>query len=198
MGTLYGCKDDPPGKLVDESGVWSLLRYDTGEGVMPLDQDSQKDAFLLKFEPGPKVVTAAACGMETTDNEPGESVCTQHPTITGWACRCFGYAYEEDRMQWREFAAGEAPPNFAFEEPDDGGAADESGSGTGAGGGSDSYITISEIPESDKYNFQPLPEGVFGSDGQVSRFEFVKRATSVFDSRVYTDVEFACEPCIPE
>ena len=76
--------------------------------------------------------------------------------------------------------------------------ADESGSGTGAGGGSDSYITISEIPESDKYNFQPLPEGVFGSDGQVSRFEFVKRATSVFDSRVYTDVEFACEPCIPE
>jgi hypothetical protein len=199
-GALYGCKDDPPGKVVEEDGVWSLLRYDSGEGVMQLDQDSQKDAFLLKFESGPNVVTAAACGMETTDNEPGTSVCKQHPTITGWACRCFGYAYEEDRMQWREFMAGDPPPNFAFDESmaDGGGDEGTSAAGSGGGGGGDSYITIAQIPNSDKYNFQPLPEGVFGSDGQASRYEMVKRATSQFDNFVYTDEQFACTPCVPD
>jgi hypothetical protein len=78
----------------------------------------------------------------------------------------------------------------------DGGGGDEGTSGGGAS--ADSYITIALIPNSDKYNFQPLPEGVFGSDGQASRYEMVKRATSQFDNFVYTDEEFACTPCVPD
>src|SRR5688500_9393613 len=81
-GALYGCKDDPPGKIVEERGVWSLLKYDTGEGLKDLNQATQKDSFLLKFEPDPAVVTAAACGMETSDNEPGSSLCQQNPSFT--------------------------------------------------------------------------------------------------------------------
>ena len=201
-GTLQGCKEEEPGKLFDEEGVWSLQRYDTGDGVQTLNPSTQKDAFLLKFEPGPKVVTAAACGMALgVDDVPRESICRQNPSSTGWFCRCFAYAYEEDLMQWREFTAGEPPPSVDFEPPT---AAEGGGGDSTGGGGGDSYITLSVIdatPSKD-YAFVPLPMGVFGSDGATSRYEFIQRAGMIFegspddDNAPATDPQAMCTPCV--
>lgn len=198
---LAGCPKDEPGKLFEEEGVWSLLRYDTGDGLQELNPSTAKDAFLLKFETGPKVVTAAACGSET-DNVPGESTCRQNHSSTFWTCRCFAYAYEEEVMQWREFTAGEPPPSVDFMQPTaaEGGGGDETATG---GGGGDDYITLSTVgTSSETYGFTPLPMGVFGSDGTASRYEFVQRAGSVFegpamnDNAPLIDPQGMCTPCV--
>ena len=188
-----GCKDEPPGKLFDEEGVWSMLTYDLGDGQEDITAN-RKDAFLMKFEPDEGVVTTATCGMETA-NTPRDSVCRLSPSMTGWTCRCFGYAFEEETMQWREFMAGDPPPQFGFEPQ---GAGDDGGdeSGTAGGGGGDTYVQVSKnATAASTIIFQPLPEDVFGSDGVINRFEFVERAASLMDE-VYEDPQGACTPCI--
>lgn len=198
VGPLSGCKEDPPGKLVDEDGVWSLLRYNTDGETEELNPGTQKDSFLMKFQADESVVTMAACGMETTDNTPGESVCRQNPSITGWLCQCFSYAYHIDTMQMRPFTAGDPPPEVEFVDPD------EAGGGDTDGASADSYTVITENQTPvGTYAFTPLPMGVFGSDGEVDRFDFIRRADTIFDgpdpdmNSPYEDPEFACTPCIP-
>jgi hypothetical protein len=194
---ITGCKDEPPGKLFDEEGVWSMLSYDLGEGQTDIKADSRRDAFLMHFQPEESVVTAATCGMEGAD-DPRDSVCRLSEEMTGWTCRCFGYAFEESTMQWREFMAGDPPPRFSFEPQgagDGGGGGDTSGT-AGAGPGDDTYVQVQKIGESGAtILFQPLPLDLFGSDGMLNRFEFVERAASTM-AEVYEDPQFACTPCI--
>ncbi len=201
VGPISGCKEDPPKKVVDEQGTWSIERYNIDGETEVLNTGTQKDAFLLYFDADELVMTAAACGMETSDNIPGESVCRQNHSITGWACRCFSYAYHVDTMQFREFAAGDPPPSVDFVDPDD---AAGGGEGDTGGGGGDSYsvITENQTPVG-TYAWQPLPEGVFGSDGEVDRFDMIRRADSIFFGPAdnmnspFEDPQFACTPCIP-
>lgn len=201
-GTLQGCKDDPPGKLFEEDGVWSMVRYDLGDGSKEVNQTTRKDAFLLQFIEAENVVTAAACGMPGEDT-PENSVCRLSPGMTAWTCRCFAYAYEESTMQWREFEAGTTPPHFGFEEPHAGDGGGD-GSGTGGGGGEDTYVNLSTIATSSQtFTFQPLPQGVFGGDGTIHSFQFVQKTPSIFtgpamdDNAPLIDPEGACEPCVP-
>jgi len=204
VGPMSGCKEDPPGKLVEEEGVWSLTHYNIDGESEELNEGTQKDAFMLKFQSEEGVMTTATCGEMATNNTPGESLCRQNPSFTGWACRCFSYAYHVDTMQFREFAAGDPPPSVDFVDPDD---ADAGGGDTGdtGGGGGDSYSTITENAQlAATYAWTPLPEGVFGSDGLVDRFDFVQRAPTIFDgpepqdmNAPYEDPDFACTPCVP-
>jgi hypothetical protein len=109
-------------------------------------------------------------------------------------------------MQWREFTAGELPPDVEFMDPDAGGGEADAGTGgTGGGGGGDIYVNLTEVAGANGvYSFQPMPMGVFGSDGVADRFELVQRATSLFTNTNYKDMndptndpEGACEPCVP-
>lgn len=192
------CKDDPPTpKLFEEEGAWSVIRYDLDgtTGLVDINNANRRDAFMLSFDSHIRVVTTAAC-VEREGDTVADSSCLLNPSDTFWDCQCFAYDYVNDEMLWREFNPGDIPPDVSLA------AADEPGDGTtggGGGGGDDTLITLSEIPDiNSTYNFRPLPDGVFGSDGVVSRFIFQKRSPSVF-GRAYEDPDGrpGCEPCVP-
>jgi len=199
--SVGACKEDPPTpKLFQEDGVWSVVNYDlTGSGdLKEIDTMNRRDAFMLHFDATEQVVTTASCVEDATDT-PASSTCLLTPTTTEWLCQCFGYDFVRDEMLWREFDAGDIPPDVSLADLDDPGGGMASGTDGGGGDGDDTLISLAEIPDvSSTYNFRPLPEGVFGSDGESSRYIFEARAASLFD-RVFDDPDGrpGCEPCIP-
>jgi hypothetical protein len=224
LAATVGCKEDPPTPtLFDEAGAWTLTRYDLeGSGdVMPINNNLRENAFMLLFEPEVKVVTTAAC-VNPVEGEftPANSSCLLAPSDTQWQCRCFAYAFEEDKMLWREFDAGTIPPEVTFEMMADGGNTPPAG-GTAAGGtgdaggtagggadagaetggtpaGADHQISLAEVADiAGSYTFLTLPLDVFGSNGSTSRFIFQTRSPLLFD-RVYEDPDGrpGCTPCI--
>jgi hypothetical protein len=195
LSQAAGCSgDDGPEKLVDEQGVWSLLSYDlTGEGSLrQVDAMTRGDAFLLQFDSSNDVVTAAWCGLDESDT-PSNSTCRLQPDAARWFCRCFAYAYEGSQMRWGEFDAGAVPPNvtLAGTEPvpsDDEGETDANGGG--GGGGGDGLIILSGVAgQAATYDFTPLPEGVFASNGETSKYRMQQKAPRLFD-------DVTCTPCI--
>lgn len=219
IALLSACdKEEETPKLFDEAGAWTLIRYDLeGEGnLRDVDSMNRKDAFMLKFDVENSVVQTAACiDQDGGSVTPSDSPCLLTPTDTEWVCSCFSYAFEVDKMKWREFDAGKTPPIVSF---DDGGdtppAAGDDAAGTGGTGGtgdggdgggetgpapgSDFIITVADVADvSATYTFLPLPTGIFGSNGSSSRYIFQARAPSLFD-RAFEDVDgrATCEPCI--
>jgi hypothetical protein len=199
--TAGGCKDDPPPpKLFQEAGTWSVVVYDLeGTGIQnDIDVMTRRDSFLLQFDTAEKVVTSAAC-VETDADTVADSLCLINPDDTHWSCRCFAYDFVEEQQLWREFNAGDVPPVVKLSDMDDpnaegGGTATDGGGGEGTG---DTIVQVSEIMDvNSTYNFRPLPEGVFGSNGTSSRFVMQKRANSLFD-KVFDDPEdrAPCTPC---
>ncbi len=191
------CKEDPPTpKLFAEDGAWSVISYDL-EGTgnqLDINDSNRRDAFMLSFDSAEKVVTTAAC-IEAAGDTVADSPCLLNPNDTYWECQCFAYDFVREEMLWREFNAGDIPPTVSLS------AADDQGAGTtgGGGGDGDTLINVAEIPDvNSTYNFRPLPDGIFGSDGVASRFVFQKRAPSIFD-RAYEDPEGrpGCVPCVP-
>jgi hypothetical protein len=205
--TAGACKDDPPTpKLFQEAGTWSVIIYDLeGNGEQrDIDVQSRRDAFMLSFDTAEKVVQSAAC-IETDSDTVADSLCLLNPDDTHWSCRCFAYDFVREEQLWREFNAGDVPPVVKLSEVNDPPAGGDSGSGSGGGGGDggggdgDTLVNVSEIEDvNSTFNFRPLPLGVFGSNGESSRFVMQKRADSQFD-RVFEDPEGrpGCEPCVP-
>lgn len=203
--TAGACKEDPPTpKLFDEQGTWSVIRYDLeGNGdLRDVDVMTRRDSFMLQFDAAEKVVTTAAC-IETDADDVSNSLCLINPQDTRWDCRCFGYDFVREEQLWREFNPGDIPPVVslsASEDPPPAGGTGGTGTGGGDGGGGDgdTLVLVAEIMDvNSTFNFRPLPEGVFGSDGVVSRFVMQKRADSLFE-KVFEDPEgrAACSPCI--
>lgn len=209
--TAGACKDDPPTpKLFDEAGAWSVVYYDLdGEGdLKEITSDPRQDAFMLSFDSAERVVTTAAC-ISDDERTVANSQCLLSPSDTYWSCRCFAYDFVREEMLWREFNAGDIPPDVslsASEQPPAGEGSGSGGSGGGtagggggAGGDGDTHLMVSEFMEGigSTYNFRPLPEDVFGSNGETSRFVMQQRAPSVF-RRAFEDTERpTCEPCVP-
>lgn len=205
LGTA--CKEDPPpGKLFDEDGAWELVQFDLdGSGYTPVVMPGvtvRDEAFLLKLDAKARVAQTAMCA-ETENQSPENSPCRGAVQDTLWFCHCFAYAFVEDQMQWRQFQPGDTPPKVEFDA--DGGS--PSGPATGGSGGetgasdpaADTMIQLSEIPGvQGEYEFSPLPIGVFGSDGMVSRFRFQQRVPSIFN-QVFEDPDgrAPCQPCVP-
>jgi hypothetical protein len=210
---LAGCpKDPPPGKLFDEDGSWELDAYDlSGSGYTDIRVQTADEAFLLKFDASARVVQTAMCA-ELETHTPANTQCRLTAGDDSfWFCKCFAYAFVEDQMQWRQFEAGETPPKVDFTGEGGGGEgtpSDDTATGGSSGGGggtgavdpaADTVIQLAEIPGVvGEYEFAPLPIGVFGSDGLVSRHRFQQRAPSLFD-QVFADPDgrTACEPCVP-
>lgn len=192
------CKEDPPTpKLFAEDGAWSVISYDlVGNGnQIEVNDANRRDAFMLSFDSAERVVTTAACVASESDTV-ADSLCLLDPSNTYWDCRCFAYDFVREEMLWREFNAGDIPPDVSLSETEDpaGGT-----SGGGGGGEGDTLITVAEITDvNSTYNFRPLPEGVFGSDGMTSRFVLRQRSPAVF-ARAYEDPDGrpGCSPCVP-
>ncbi len=186
-----GCKEEDT-RLFDEAGVWALQKYALGGGVYTDITQIRQNVFLLNFSPGDGVVAAAGCfgtGNEGVDS----STCTVNQDNAFWECRCFAYEFDKSRMLWQEFTPGEEPPPVI--EP---GAGDTGG--TDGGGASEAVeITVAETNASRTYEFMPLPEDLFNSDGQISKFEFVQRSSSVWEANDVNPEELqACaQSCFP-
>ncbi len=198
---LVGCKDEPPKKLFEEAGVWSLTQHDVDAdgSYTNVDFRSRGDAFLLRFDADHRVVQAAMCAANESD-DPSTSLCKLEPSST-WFCKCFGYDFVESEMAWREFPAGSTPPEVSIDDAmsGGGGGGDEAEGGSGGVDGADGgaapgtlLIQLAEIAgKANTYRFQPLPHGTFGSDGVSSGFVFQQKASSVFEP-----ADEVCTPCI--
>jgi len=212
VSAISGCgKDEPPGKLFDEQGAWSVVQYDLGDGPKDVMTMTRANAFMLSFDTENSVMTTAACGDEMSGYLPSDSACRLSPTTTDWQCSCYAYAFQEDVMQMTPFDAGSTPPEVEFD-PDlipgqsgEAGGMDESGTGTSGESGANppagplTVLRITAIPERmDTYDFTPLPSGVFGGNGADNHFILEARSTTLF-SEVYDDPEGRppCVPCVP-
>lgn len=203
LGLCAGaCKEDPPTpKLFQEQGTWSVISYDLdGSGTLrDVEVMTRRDSFMLQFDSAEKVVTAAAC-VESDADDVSNSLCLINPQDTHWECRCFAYDFVREEQLWREFNAGDIPPTVSLSAADDPPAGDATGTASDGGGGGDgdTTVNVAEIMDvNSTFNFRPLPDGLFGSDGVVSRFVLQKRADSLFD-KVFDDPEgrTPCAPCI--
>jgi len=214
---ISGCSDPPPGKLFDEEGAWSVVRYELGEGLKDIVEMTRENAFMLSFDTKNDVVTTAACGNEMSGFTPADSTCRLSPTTTSLQCACYSYAFQDDLMQMVQFEPGVVPPYVEFD-PDllpgqasgsggDTGGGETAGDGTGDGGGDTGgggtglvYVTrVAAIPDRQAtYDFTPLPMGTFGSNGASDRFVVEIRSNSLFN-QVYDDPDGrpSCEPCVP-
>lgn len=205
--TAGACNDETPPtpKLFEEAGTWSVITYDlegTGE-LTDINEDNRRDAFMLSFDSMTSVVTAASCVEPGSSITPANSPCLISPSTTEWQCRCFAYDFVREEMLWREFNAGDPPPEVSLDPNDapmagSGGGSGGSGGDGGGGVGEDVRISLAEIEGvSSTFNFRPLPLDLFASDGLNSRYILQARAPSIFDI-VYEDPERpVCSPCVP-
>lgn len=198
------CSEDPgPGTLFDEEGTWALTSYTlTGSGIVSVET-SRSRSFLLNFDKANNVVQTAMCATDPLE-DPDNASCSASGGAE-WFCSCYGYDFEENVMAWQEFQPGNMPPIVKVGEstPAGGGGGDTDTDG-GSGGdepvpaGGVHELNLTEFADiADTYDFTSLPAGIFGSDGAVSKFVFVRRATNLFD-RVLDDPDGrpSCQPCI--
>ncbi|MGH1347188.1 MAG: hypothetical protein ACRBN8_36840 [Nannocystales bacterium] len=210
--TMTGCKDEPgPGKLFEEDGVFELFRFDLDGSGLEEVSGSREKTFFLNFDEEAGVVQTAMCSDADSD-DPNNAECTEI-TDSMWICQCFGYDFVEDQMGWQEFEAGGTVPIVKLgetEEPEgeestvgetdtDGGSGggDEEGGDEPAPAGSVHQFTVAEsATEAATFDFTPLPAGIFGSDGVVSKFVFQKKASSVYAPVLENEDRPVCAPCI--
>ncbi len=200
--------DDGPGKLFDEDGVWELTQFALeGSGIESVS-NTRSANFFLKFDNANRVVQTAMCANRE-NADPTNSECRGF-TDAQWNCQCFGYDFEGDQMAWQQFDAGgeipvvqvgraaaddEAPAETDGET--DGAGAEDDGAAEPAPEGSVHEFTVAEVNGvGSTYDLTPLPAGVFGSDGSVSRFIFQAKAPSQFDQVLENDEVPVCQPCI--
>jgi len=204
---MAACADDPgPGKLFEEDGVFELRRFALeGSGLEEVSGNRAK-TFFLKFDEAAGVVQTAMCSNDDID-DPTNSECTGF-TDSLWMCQCFGYGFEEDQMAWQGFEAGGTVPIVKVgqeeveEDPIEGDTDTDGGSGGGddepapEAGGIHQFTVAESAGEAATFDFTPLPAGVFGSDGLVSKFVFQKKAGSLFAPVLENDERPVCLPCI--
>lgn len=168
---LCGCPSEEDTRLFEEEGVWTLTQFDLGGmGLTAVDNNSRKDAFLVKFDATRRIAAFAACG--TGDNfSVNSSLCKTLPEDSReWQCTCVRYSYDESTMTSIVFPEdGSIPPkpSSGFE--------DEEGNVA-----VDTLLNVNETV-ANSYVFGPLPKGVYDSDGEISRYVFQQRAPGAFD-----------------
>lgn len=167
-----GCQEEEP-PLFDETGVWAVEKYALAGGAFSDIPQERKNAFLLNFNPDLGVVAVGSC--YSADNQDIESaICKSNPAAAYWECQCFAYEFAKSRMVWQPFAAGEMPPVV----------------GDPLIEGSEAFEVLVEVfPDLGRaYLFNPIPMGVFDSDGSASKYVLAQKSPTVWDN-----AEFAPE-----
>ena len=155
-----GCKEEGRDVLFEEAGTWALLFYNfDGTGLENFDASSRVDKFLLHFgnfdEATGGVVAAASCRDSMGQTDLTKTLCD----INEFECRCFDYTYEKSTMTWTERA------------PEGGEVADPK----------TTTINLEEYPDyASTYRFEPLPEGLFNSDGTSAQYVFQAIGNALF------------------
>lgn len=161
-----GCKEEEL-PLFDETGLWAIEKYALDGGVLEDIPQERKNAFLLNFNSDLGVVAVGSC--YSADNQNIESaICKSNPNAAYWECQCFAYEFEKSRMVWQSFMPGEMPPIIDDPTID----------------GAQSFEVLVEVfPELGAgYIFNPLPMGVFDSDGSVAKYVFQQKSTDVWNN----------------
>jgi len=202
FAALTGCAEEDT-RLFDETGVWTLEKYTLdGSPFKDIDQN-RKNRFLLRFKPadGPGeedeeqgVVAAAACHETGSDVDVDASTCVNAGLAT-WSCQCFTYTYEGSTMVWQEFEPNTSPPLIGA--PTSG----ETG-GDGDGGGAHTLTVAGFEGAAATYQFVSLPEGLFNSDGEISKHVFQLKAEKVWtevdiDGDETPDLDACSMSCFP-
>lgn len=167
-----GCKEEEP-PLFDETGMWAIEKYALDGGVFQDMPQERQNAFLLNFNPDLGVVAVGSC--VSADNQSIESaICKGNPNAAYWECQCFAYEFEKSRMVWQSFLPGEMPP--IIQDPT-------------IEGSESIEVLVEEFPGLGRaYIFNPLPMGVFDSDGSIAKYVFQQKATTT-----WTAAEVAAE-----
>lgn len=198
-------EEPPTPTLFDEAGAWSVITYDLeGSGQLTdINNDNREDAFMLSFDPEARVVTSAACIEPGQNITPANSPCFVSASTTEWECRCFAYDFVREQMLWREFNAGEVPPEVSLDANDEPMGGDSGTGGAGSGGGApavgeDVLVNVAEIEDvAATFNFRPLPLDLFGSNGETSRYILRARTPAVFTLALEDPDRATCTPCVP-
>lgn len=146
------CKEEGRDVLFEENGTWALFQYDIeGKGLEPFDTAARVDKFLLHFDMEAGVVAAASC----VDSMDRTDLTTTLCDVDKFECRCFAYTYEKSTMTFAEEVPGGDPKTTT--------------------------INLESYPGyNSTYLFEPLPEGLFNSDGTSSKYLFQARGDSKF------------------
>ncbi len=175
-----GCKDEEtPGGAFAEDGIWSLQRHALDGGVSTNLIPGRADEFLLRFDASKKVMAAASCTPNdgTVHDGVGEGGCSLNPAIAEWACRCFAYTFLGTEMVFEEFGQGENPPIVSDPDETD-----------SAGQAASLQIYAALVSGSQNIELQPLPAGVFESDGDLSSYVLQQRASVVWNTPKYGEL----------
>ncbi len=168
---LAGCKEEPI-PLFDEEGAWVLLyfRLTDSDELTDFGSASRNGKFMIYYDSASKKVAAATCNDSMGDQSLTKSLCDLPKEDGGYYCRCFDYEYDETLMTWTEYVPkGQPEPPI----PTDEGV---------AAPGQGVRISLEVYPDkSNTYRYEPLPFGVFESDGLTSEYVFQQRGAAEFD-----------------
>ncbi len=163
-----GCKEEEL-PLFDETGVWAIEKYALDGGQLEDIPQERKNGFLLNFNPELGVVAVGSC-YSATNQDLESAICKGNPAAAYWECQCFAYEFEKSRMVWQPFTASDTPemPPVVGDPGIDGSGAIE--------------VLVEVFPDLGRgYLYNPFPEGVFDSDGTLSKYVFQQKSPSVWD-----------------
>lgn len=173
-----GCKDEPI-PLFDEEGTWvlTLFKIADGDEVGGFGSVSRENKFMIYYDATDKVVATATCNDSMGNQSLTQSLCDLPKEAGGFVCRCFSYEFDETLMTWTEFVPeGQPAPPTPTEEG-------------AAAPGQGVRISLEAYPDiSNTYRYEPLPFGLFESNGLTSEYVFQQRGPAEFDKTGCRDV----------
>lgn len=173
---VAGCQEDPQ-PLFDEDGTWVLqyFKLEDGDEIGGFGATARVGKFMINYDTDKKIVAAATCNDSMGDQSVTSSQCDVHTNPDGvYYCRCFSYQYELTEMTWTEFVPDgqPAPPTPTAADIEAG--ALEPGTGI--------RIALEEYQGySNTYRYEPLPFGLFDSNGVSSEYVFQQRGKAEFE-----------------
>jgi len=162
-----GCKEEEP-PLFDETGVWAIEKYALDGGQLQDIPQERKNAFLLNFDTDLGVVAVGSC-YSATNQDLDSAICKTNPAAAYWECQCFAYEFDKSRMVWQSFMPGDTPPTVIDDPTIEGAKSFE--------------VLVEVFPDLGRaYLYNPLPIGVFDSDGALAKYVFAQKSTTVWDN----------------
>ncbi len=171
-----GCQEDPQ-PLFDEDGTWVLqyFKLEAGDEIGDFGSPARAGKFMISYDKEKKIVAAATCNDSSGDQSVLSSQCDMHTNPGGtYYCRCFNYEYELTSMNWTEFVPeGQPNPPTPTAMELEAGVLEP---------GKPIHIELTEYEGYSKtYRYEPLPYGLFDSNGLDSEYVFQQRAKTEFE-----------------
>ncbi|MFV8750275.1 hypothetical protein ACNOYE_06965 [Nannocystaceae bacterium ST9] len=164
--------------MFDETGVWAVEKYALDGGQLEDIPQERKNAFLLNFDSDLGVVAVGSC-FSANNQDIESAICKSNPAAAFWECQCFAYEFKKSRMVWQPFDPGAEIPIVGDPEIEGSGAFE---------------VLVEEFPSLGLgYLYNPMPMGVFDSDGTLSKYVLQQKAVNVWtEAEVAPDSLLEC------